>query len=262
MSATQLAETPETTTIMYQPFIPPLHTKDIVEFSLDRDLVLSNIKQIQENNTKNSYDEVCGNLVIKDNKLHMVANSGKQGGTEDARFFCEPLHKIYNIVFHTHPIDPIPSGEDLIIVALNDCVAESTQSHVEFLFTPYGVWVFHRTVRKNNKLFKPYVRKENTPDTFIDNKIAEFQKLAYDCCRYIYSEKNRGVPIRMNTEDKHRMGEYVSNIPKFYKDMLKASKGRVSIHWYPYPENPEQQDIVVKLPKVLLEETVVQFCSR
>jgi hypothetical protein len=44
--------------------------------------------------------------------------------------------------------------------------------------------------------------------------------------------------------------------------MLRASKGRISVQWYPYPENPSEQEIVVRLPKVLLEETVVQFCRR
>lgn len=247
---------------MIEPFLPPLHTKDVVEFSLDKDLVSSTLRQIREKNAETSYDEICGNLIARDGKLVMVSDSGKHGGHEDGRWFCEPKDKIYNVVWHSHGVDPIPSGEDLIIVALNDCIADSTQSHVEFLFTPFGVWVFHRTVKRNNKLFKPYVRKESTPDTFIDKKIAEFQSIAYDICRNIYREKDRGIPIRMHNEEGIRLQEFVKNIPQFSKSLLRASKGRISVQWYPYPENPDEQEIVVRLPKVLLEETVVQFCRR
>lgn len=242
-------------------FIPPLRTKDTVDFALDKGLINHVLTDIRNKNSIDSYDEICGNMVVKDGRLVLLSDSAMQGKTEDSRFFCEPRHKIYNVIYHTHGLDPIPSGEDLLIVALNDCVADSTQALVEFLFTPFGVWVFHRTVKHNNTLFKPYVRTEATSESFIERKLKMFQNLAYDICRDVYREHAKGIPIRMYTEERVRLSNFLENVPGFYRDMLRASRGKITVHFYCYPDNPQEQELVVRLPRVLLGDPVVRFCA-
>lgn len=233
-------------------------------FLLDPDFIKLVRKQIYDNNLKNSYDEICGNLYMKDKNIRenircigLKHNSSNMGGTEDNRHFCEPEKKIDHIVFHTHPIDPIPSGEDIIIVALNDCVAESTQAHVELLFTPYGYWVFHRTVKKNGKMILPYVRSVTSDEDFLMSKIAEFQKISYRCCQYIYDEFRAGIPIRPEDCKTDRVKQFLENIPRFKNEILHASRGRVMSHFYKYSEDDNNK---ITIPKSLLREHVQQYC--